>query len=499
MKRNILIYILGLVSGIAAVLAGQRFLQKPHDRMSGPVEASSVCYSCFWEGYDGKMRNALVEFYRQYHSDDPLVQSDVRYILWRTTGVPNCDMRQNYRDIAANDVDAERRYIAYSILGFGAPECGEMPNRYWQGAADAAGQLGLSAEAAILRTLAKNGKLTPRFEPVKIETELNVPADAKTMVLGNSRIELGGLAMVGTQVDRVARDWMSYQLKWKLDESPLQRVPIDYHEGAAVKEIAELLPVRVMPLAGALVARHDDKWYAADEQGVFRFEVLRDKVRYPTSHFAGDVGWLEDTHGISALVPQAIEKKMQLVIGCGDSVGKAEAAYYLAQQGIHVMFPGDRYADLLLGYKGKGVLMGGAPIRREGANVVIGGQPIRFSLAEPIVVEDTKKSFPLQYYDAPARYFRRLAQSTKLDLTFALVDGQDQMDRVLKVAAQKNATAVGVRVMTESEEKTLREWLRKSPQRRAILFHSGLYPYAQKLFMDFPKQVTFGDLHPRFE
>ena len=30
-------------------------------------------------------------------------------------------------------------------------------------------------------------------------------------------------------------------------------------------------------------------------------------------------------------------------------------------------------------------------------------------------------------------------------------------------------------------------------------FHSGLYPYAQGLFRDYPSQVTFGDLHPRFE
>jgi hypothetical protein len=499
MRRNILIYILGTVTGVALTLAGQRFLRPPHDRRAGPFVTSSVCYSCFWEGYDAHTRSELVEFYRQFRSEDPLVRSDVRYILWRSTGVPNCDMRQDYRDVAANDIDPERRYIAYSILAFGAPECGELPGPYWQGAAAAASRLGLAVEASLLSALAKEGKLVPRFEPVKIETGLTVPPGAHTLVLGQSRIELGGLAVIGAQVDRVARDWMSYQLKWKLDESPLQPIPIDYHEGAAVKTIADLLPVRVMPLAGAIIARHDDKWFAPDDQGVFRFEVLRDKVRYPTTHVAGDFGWIEDTHGISALVPQAIEKKVQLVIGCGDAVGKAEASFYLAQKGIHVLFPGDRYADLLLGYKGKGVLMGGAPIRREGANVVIGGQPIRFSLAEPIIVEDTRKPFPIQYYDAPARYFRRLSQSVPLDLTFAEVDAPDQLERVLKVAAQKYATAVAVRVMTETEDKALREWLSRSPRHRALLFHSGLYPYAQRLFLDFPRQVTFGDLHPGFE
>src|SRR5438876_8888893 len=59
-------------------------------------------------------------------------------------------------------------------------------------------------------------------------------------------------------------------------------------------------------------------------------------------------------------------------------------------------------------------------------------------------------------------------------------------------------SAVAVRVATQDEDTSLREWLLKSPDHRAILFHSGLYPFAQKLFEDFPTQVTFGDLHPKF-
>jgi len=51
---------------------------------------------------------------------------------------------------------------------------------------------------------------------------------------------------------------------------------------------------------------------------------------------------------------------------------------------------------------------------------------------------------------------------------------------------------VAVRVATQDEDTRLREWLLKSPDHRAILFHSGLYPFAQKLFEDFPTQVTFG-------
>jgi hypothetical protein len=70
---------------------------------------------------------------------------------------------------------------------------------------------------------------------------------------------------------------------------------------------------------------------------------------------------------------------------------------------------------------------------------------------------------------------------------------------VLNRAAQLRANAVGVRVATNYEYDRLRDWLRRSPSNRAVLFHSGLYPYAQPLFDEFPRQVTFGDLRPRFE
>ena len=224
--------------------------------------------------------------------------------------------------------------------------------------------------------------------------------------------------------------------------------------------------------------------------------AISQKRRLPSS---SHIGWIEDTHGISALVPQAIERNAQLVIGCGDSEGKAQAAYYLAQKGIHVMFPGDRYEDLLLGYTGSGVLMGGAPVRREGGKVLLGGQPVRIAMNEPITVEDTKALFPLQYYDSAARYFRRLGQWAKLNLKYVEVNDQDELWKVLNAADQTRSKVVAVRVLTQGEDSSLRRWLKESPERRAVLFHSGLYPFAQGLFKDFPKQVTFGDLRPKFE
>jgi hypothetical protein len=100
-----------------------------------------------------------------------------------------------------------------------------------------------------------------------------------------------------------------------------------HHEGALVEEIQKPVNVDVTPLSGTLVARNPDapdpdgegQWYTPDEKALFRFKVLIDKVQYPTTRTSGNVGWITDTHGISALVSQAFEYKSQLVIGCGDT------------------------------------------------------------------------------------------------------------------------------------------------------------------------------------
>jgi hypothetical protein len=319
------------------------------------------------------------------------------------------------------------------------------------------------------------------------------------MIIGESRLELKPHMRVGTQVERVARDWISFQLKWPLDDQPLSLPPLPYHEGAFLLAMQKRVPLIIYPLTGAIIARKNDKWYAADENGIFRFQILDDKMEYPTTHASGGIAWIEDTHGISALVPQALQKKVDVVIGCGDSEGKAEAAFHLAQHGVHVIFPADRYQDLLLGYQGKGVLLGGAPVHVLDGHTFVGGQPIVFSTREWIIVQDTRKAAPVQYYDAPARYFRKLSTYADLRLDYVEVSAQDELYRVLARARQRDATAVAVRVMTQAEDATLRSWLLGSPKRRAILFHSGLYPYAQQLFAEFPRQVTFGDLRPRFE
>jgi hypothetical protein len=442
----------------------------------------------------------LVPFYKsQINVKDPIVAADARFIVWRATGVKDCAALDLYRGASGN---RDRRLIASANLGFSAWECSQDGTPALKTASKLAAELQRHWEAKALDRLA-SGRLTPRFKDTKIRTDLIIPRTAKSMVLGESTIELTPGLRVGTQIERVYRDWLSYELPWDMTKNAVT-LPLvwddahnrPYHEGAVIATIQQVAKVRLTPLSGTLIARNaEGKWYGPDDRGIFQFEILNDKVEYPTTHSDGDFAWVVDTHGISALVSQALESRSQLVVGCGDSEGKAKAAYYLAQKGVNVLMPADRYQYLLIGYQGKGTIIGTAPIKGLNGRPVIGHQPVKISLSELIVVEDTKQIYPLQYYDAPSRYFRQLSDSVPLHIKYVTVDQEDQIGRVLRAAD----SVVAVRVKTENEDLELRRWLRESPRHRAILFHSGLYPFAQPLFSDFPHQVTFGDLRPRFE
>jgi hypothetical protein len=475
-------------------------------------EAGSLCYSCFFRSAGIIPNKKLVPYFQSVSSSkDPLISGDARFIVWRATEKEDCGALDAYRAVGGA---AERRLAANADIGFSAWECNRSGSDALKQASIFAARLGRKSEARALNEISA-GKFRPKFGDTNIETLLVVPTDAHTMVLGESTILLTAGMRIGTQVERVYRDWLGEEFggegsfTWDVSMSPTA-VPVvrdpgnrAYHEGALVEEIQRVADVNVVPLFGTLIARNpaapdpdgEGQWYAPDEQGVFRFKVLIDKVQYPTTHTSGDVGWITDTHGISAIVSQALEYKSQLVIGCGDYEGKVKAAYYLARHGVNVVFPGDRFEHMLIGYKGKGVLMGTAPVKRVGGAAVLGHQPVKFSLSELIVAEDTSARYPTQYYDTPARYFRQLSKFVPLNVVYMNVDDENQLNRVLDRAA----SVVAVRIKTDKEDGLLRWWLLKSAKNRAILFHSGLYPYAQGLFRDFPTQVTFGDLHPRFE
>jgi hypothetical protein len=498
-KKTVVTFVLGALAGAALVYALLLARGSMLTVARVPPEAPPVCYSCFWQGYDPKLRSDLIDFYRQFRVSDPLLAGDVEYILWRAGGMDNCSARVLYRQAASQDPDGWRKLRARAALGFSAAECGYDGSSDLRSAAALASDLGLASEARLLGALSR-GRLQPEFADTEIGNSLVVPPQARGFVLGESEIEVRGDMRIGAQVDRVARDWLSFQMRWNMSGEPLPvGEMVSYHEGAIAAKLAALTGAGVYPLGGVLLARHGELWVAPDETGRFRFEVTDDKLQYPTSHAHGDFAWLADTHGVSALVPQALERGMQLVIGCGDSAGKAQAAYYLAAKGVHVHLPGDRHLDLLLGHDAPGVILGTAPLQVREGKILLGGQPVRFSLREPFVVQDTKQIFPLQYYDAPARYFRRLAQLAQLDVHYVLVERADELHTVLEQARRLKSSAVGVRIATEGEQGVLRRWLAESAQHRAVLFHSGLYPFAQALFEQFPQQVTFGDLRPRFE
>ena len=172
------------------------------------VAAPPVCYPCFWQGYDPKLRSDLIKYYSAHRNPDPLVDADYSYILWRASGVPDCGLRDSYEQVASRDGDVFRRLAARAILGFGAPECGQDGSQDLKSASELAEEAGLLAEARILHALSEKG-FQPRFEEPGIATSISVPANAEAMVLGNSTIELTPGLRVGTQVDRVARDWIS--------------------------------------------------------------------------------------------------------------------------------------------------------------------------------------------------------------------------------------------------------------------------------------------------
>ena len=87
-----------------------------------------------------------------------------------------------------------------------------------------------------------------------------------------------------------------------------------------------------------------DTWYAPDADCSPRFEISEDKVNnFPSTIVVDDhTAIVNDTHGISAIAWDALDAS--LVVGCGDHRGKMDAAYYLADRGVNVYVPFDRFS-----------------------------------------------------------------------------------------------------------------------------------------------------------
>jgi hypothetical protein len=305
--------------------------------------------------------------------------------------------------------------------------------------------------------------------------------------------------LVAAQSERTVRDWLSYRMEFGFDRDvSLPARLIDWHEGARLREVLDATGAVVAPVTSTIAVRRGDAWLAPDGEGVFRFEVLLDKVRYPTTRVQGAVALLVDTHGISAVVEGAARRDAGLVVGCGDAAPKMEAAVHLAREGVDVYFPCDRFVGDVVGHDGRGVLIGSAPVEVDDGVAVIGNRPVEFRMDETVVVQSTPLAGRYQYYDAPARYFRRLAELAPVRIDVVEVDGPGQSGRVVERARELGATAIGVRVETAADAGPVRSWLAESASHRAVLFHSAPYPAGIALFDEFPERTTFGDPRPVF-
>jgi hypothetical protein len=487
-------------------LAGLLIVLSACSQRKAPAPAetahASVCRSCFWTYQPATLEKELIAVYRAKRFRDPLLEAERRLLLATVVEDPKaaCRTRRAFAALADTPAteDPQRALFVAETLAFTAASCGAEPAPAFRTAAARARRASDPWKAGVYEGIA-DGRFVPTTGEAVIARRLDVPKDAASYVLGASRILVPGGARVGAQVERTVRDWLSFQLAWDgTDRAVAKASLLGWHEGARLRDLLDAADVHVVPLTGALAVRRGGRWLAADGDGVFRFEVLEDKIQYPTTLVDGDLALIVDTHGISALVQPALRAGVSLVVGCGDTEDKMKAAFTLARGGVDVWFPCDRFAGDVLGYDAPGVLIGSAPVRREGDHAVIGDRPVRFLTAETIIVEDFQGRGPLRYYDAPARYFRALTALAPIHVDYVAVDGAGQSSRLVGRAETTGATAIAVRVQTPEDAAPVRAWLAASAGHRAVLFHSAPYPAGYALFGEFPKQTTFGDARPVF-
>jgi len=460
---------------------------------------AEVCFDCFWEHQPAELRRDLVATYGTRQYDDPLADAERRLILGRVThdAALVCDAYRTFRD--AREDDPERRLLAAESAAFLAAGCGDDPSPAFQRAARVASDSGEDFKAKVYREVSE-GHFRPRFgvQEIKVDHNRSKPkGDVTGYVLGGSTIFVADGATVVMQAERTVRDWLSYQLSDDLSSDPTAPEQLlDWHEGARLQDLMEGARVVAHPVRGALAVWDGRHWMAADEQGVFRFEVLPDKLRYPSTRVHGRLAMLMDTHGIAAVERAAVRAGADLVVGCGDDPSKMQAAYRLAKLGIAVWFPTDRFVGEIVDHDAGAVMLGSAPVRPAAGGAIIGGTPVAFRVAEKMIVEDSSASGVAQYYDAAARYFRRLSQEASLNVEYQPVDAPGESARIVDRARSTKAMAIALRVATAADAGPVREWLSESRGHRAVLFHTVPYPAGAALFRDFPGQVTFGDPRP---
>lgn len=337
--------------------------------------------------------------------------------------------------------------------------------------------------------------------PVEVKKSGPPVTEFSKIIIGRSAIRVRKDSKIKTQVDRVVRDWLqAYNINsapWAFSE----KTAAGWHEGKKAKELIDLTGARVFPVWGTKARKIGESWYAPDAEGVYRFEISEDKVEhFPTTIVINDrTAIINETHGISSIAWDALDA--DVVIGCGDHKGKIEAAYYLADRGVNVYVPTDRFLSSLIGTHTKGTIIGSAPVKKTLDGAVIGDQPLAIDINEQIVVSTAEGHYPLQYYDTPYRYFKGLEKyiGKPLNITAVEVTEYGRADVVVDAARGAGAKLLGIRVKSKSEHDAVYSWLKEDRSRRAVLFHSAVYPDGYRLFFEFPEQTSFGDIHIEFD
>jgi len=438
-------------------------------------------------------------------------RADIMLMLGRITQNDTlvCDSLPVYDAAITQAQNPEQQALLYETIA--SLDCGRNKRAFLREAARRWRQLNVSWRAKLDEQLASGSKVKLRFDTGEIAPAL-APQDASRIIIGETAITLMPGDRVLTQADRVKRDWLGLQAEQSLfgdqilttfserltyNASEL-REDIGWHEGGRMRE---LVNVGIVPVVayGTLAARQRDKWYGTDEQGVFRFEIPRDKISYPTTRFLrDDLVVLMDTHGVNMLVEQAVRNNVSAVLSDCDHPGKVKAAKYLSDNGIPVACFPDKYAYLALGHNLQ--LIGSPPVRQEnGSHIMLGGQPLSIAADETIVVMNgTDWPYALWYYQTPANYFSALRAAVPLKLEFVQIADFNQMRSVVKRAEKLKAQVIAARVFNSNDYGELKRWLLASPHHRAVLFHSSSYPYGYLLLKEFPEQTTFDDPNPRF-
>lgn len=493
MKRKMLFVFLGTIPILLLsvfFISDQYNLQqkeKWNDRFKTKNEHN---FESVWNNYNKEIQDYLIEWYDYYYVlygniNSNFTLAEREYFLGKVTKNKSrkCGSLQHYEK-ALNEF--ENVELIYEILYFVSLECGKEHKKY---------------EPFLLNISSKSkqkiysdfiNRKEFQFQPYKIrKNESNIPSNFSTIIIGKSYIKIDNDTRIGTQIERVIRDWASNVIN--VYPSDYKQI-ISYGEGDNLARAINNTSAKIIPLTSTIVIKSKGRWYAPDENGVFRFEVLPDKVDYPTNKCYGNICLIIDTHGISSLVAQAIENNVSMVIGCGDYTDKMAAAQYLAEKGIDSFFPGDRFVSEVINYQGEGILIGTAPIRDN----VIGNQSITIDKDELIIIQDNYEAYPGQYYDSPKRYFKELEKIVPLNSKY-VITGSNQSNKIVEEARLSKSQLIGVRVWTEEDYRSVRNWLSENSNNRAVLFHSSLYPYAQKLFDEFPNQTSFGDPKPIFK